>query len=340
MNDSNGSTSGCLSEATFQKLADSISQQANTVVATLNIPEFTGSPKEDVTQFIEDFELSTLTLNDELKHIALQRALKGPARTWAKANLNCQNQERKWEEAIQALTKRFAAPDVTIKNQRKLAEMKFDQEEGTLTSYVEAYVDCYKKTFKAPQDSDIIRSLSTNLPSSIILQLNMVSDTWMTLNNLTELYELTQRLDTKILPYKESKDPTKDSLTVASVTKLMSDLKELSESIKKSRQETMDQAKEAALAAIKTSDPTRNRRSPDPKPGAPSNRSRENRYNPYQRDFRRDRTNNQRDSPAVKDGDNQLFMAYVDSYGKPPGPCQLCKGEHWNRHCPYKDLNA
>ena len=57
-------------------------------MASINLPEFNALPGEDVNEFLRNFEIATLILEDDTKCLALHKAMKGAAYIWFNNYLN------------------------------------------------------------------------------------------------------------------------------------------------------------------------------------------------------------------------------------------------------------
>ena len=100
-------------EATWHKLTSSLNQYAASSLASVILPEFKGAPNEDVHDFLCKFKKATATFNDELKCLALQKALSGAAQVWAKHNLKVEFNVGDWKTAKSALIERFGPPNLS-----------------------------------------------------------------------------------------------------------------------------------------------------------------------------------------------------------------------------------
>lgn len=346
-----------IGETTLLKLAESINQYAATSLSTIQIPEFKGMPDEDIHVFMRKFKLSTLTLNDRLKCLALQKALSGAAHIWAKTSIKSMLNDGNWLGAKKALIGRFSAPDRDLRNKEKLSKLKYDKNKGTLVSYVEEYADCYRKAHNKASDTDIIQNLRLNLPHDIIRHLNLLSDDWVSSKSLPDFLSLIKRLETKILPFKTDEERSRDKSTSTEVLKM---LKELQETLK-SRPDKVEQVETKAIAAFETN-PSNQREFPANQGGKVNDQMNFRDQFNHQTGWRgqQQRFNNGRQRPYLRQNDNPRYSfqapknnnfrqpkpeedkrkaTYESKFGIPPGPCQLCQGYHFNRHCPLYNLN-
>lgn len=356
-----------IADETLNRLSETLDRYAASAISTIPIPEFRGLPGEDVFEFIQRFKLATLTFSEELRCLALNKALIGSAQIWAKESLKSLIKSGHWKPVKKALIERFAAPDQELRHQQKLMKMKFDDVKGSLTSYIEEYAACYRKAFTNAVDTDIIKSLSLNLPSNIVRHLNILSENWVEFQTMALLYSLVKRLESKILPY-ESIQENKDKASIAELSKTLLEMQAtLKASLDKKETPKPDKEPEEAVALMGRLNNYEQRQGPDRyqmplKRPAPyerfDNPSRNRRYVLDRRGPQAHYGNNQvatqQDQPpqyrmlppkSNQASENQsinynaLKSAYEQRYGKPPGPCYICGGEHFNRHCLYRDLN-
>lgn len=351
-----------MSDITLNKLSETLNQYTASTLSSISIPEFKGLPNEDVFDFLQRFKLATLTFSDELRCLALNRALNGSARIWAKANIKESINSGDWKATKKAIVERFAAPNQELRHQEKLIKMRFDPSAGTLISYIEEYADCFRKARLLSSDKDIISSLNFNLPAHIIRHLNVLSDDWTNFDTLSDLYKLIKRLEGKILPYEQKPDAEEEKVNMATLSKL---LKEMQESFQEQCAKKIDQEtkaiKEEAVAAIGRYN-NYDRRQQDSRSQEPSQQhdqgfyqSRGNyrgrNFDPNYRNRNGPRnyanapypmitqTGNSTIAPSYSKSKENLKAAYLAKHGKPPAPCTYCGEEHFHRHCPYRDLN-
>lgn len=342
---SQSETHSTLSDITLQKLTESISQYAATSLNSVSLPEFRGLPNEDVYDFLNKFKLATITFNDELRCLAMIKSLKGAAYTWAKNNLKTGSEYSDWKVMKKLIVERFASPDRASRYREKLTKLSFDPEVSTLMAHVEGYVDCYQKAYPNPSDLDVIRSLKINLPAKIVRNLNVLSHDWSESRTLGDLYKLIKRLDNDILPYEKASDTSGKTLDAATLTKILSDFKDSLKPKEDKIQETSTSEKLAAIQyqhRVASKPEYRNQWNQErqgpyyPRPNYRNRLSRN--YQPYKK--LEDEPVN-RSLPMLqqyRNLPNQLELEYDKIHGKPPSPCYLCDGHHFNRHCPFKDL--
>lgn len=345
-----------IAEQTLQRLTESMLQQAASAISAIAVPEFHGKPNEDVRAFLNRFKVATLALNDELRCLALNKALCGAAHVWAKTNIKNLMLIGDWKQIKRALVARFEAQDRELIYRGKLSKMTFDPEESTLTAYVEAFMDCHRKAHKGGSDKDAIKALKINLPNNIIRNLNLLNDNWSEFSSSDPLFGLIKRVESNIIPYEPKDESNVDKLTTESLTRILKEFKDNLVASKKEKEEEKNENTEA-LAAIRQVDrpdrpEARTRVQPigyrpyrgafqGRKPGPIYN----NRYDQgrrFREDYRPFKPRETRVNPEERmesPSKEKLQEAYYSRYGKPPGPCQICGEGHFNRHCPFQDLN-
>lgn len=322
---------------TLTKLYDSLGQHSAAALINIKVPNFAGSPGEEVNEFLKKFKMATLTLNNELRCLSLDKALIGSARIWAKKNIKEELKTGNWPEAKAKLRKRFLPPDEIHRHLEKLSKMKYDPKETTLSSYVEVYADLYNKAYNSAPDKDVIRGLRLNLPSEILRHLNVLSDSWMDTESLEQFLSLVQRVERDILPY--DKKPSDDTAKFETLTAA---IKELRESLVANKQQVQNLPTESVevVAAVSGTSGQRWNQSNNKRPYHESDgyNQRGNRYSKRFNNNSRPNGNRQNQSMEPKPV-SQLDKEYAEKHGKPPGPCYTCGGNHYNRHCPYTALN-
>lgn len=338
---------------TLQRLSASINQQAAASINSISLPEFSGLPNEDIYDFIERFKLATLTLSDGYRCLALVKALKGAAVIWAKANVKNLIADAKWNEIKLALYKRFGHPDKVLRNKEKLAKLQFVEGTSTLISYVELYSTAYKKAFREHSETDVIQSLRLNLPDRIIKGLNHLNDSWSDLTTLKELFQIIERYETKIMPYEQRNETTGGSLTKEALQVMFKEFRDvIKEDIKNQKDKRNEDAdaKGLALVAHSSHNPPKHNpmrynhqternyfRGNDYKRPRMDKRYQFNRVQPQPHQANRQAIqDNVRNADQDKRDPKGYRSAYYHKFGKPPGPCYYCNGDHFNKHCPLK----
>lgn len=359
-------SSTMISEQTLQKLTDSMNQYAASAVSAMNVPEFSGSLNEDVRGFLRKFKLSTISLTDEMRCLALEKALQGTAYIWAKENIKSLLKAGNWREAKHALKIRFREPNVEFKYHEQLSKLKFDPKVSSLQSYIENYHNCYSRAFNSTQDSSVITALKLNLPNVVQRSFNVLDDSWTEYTSMKELLNLARRAEEKILPF-EQQENTSEKLDVDTLKKLLKDFRDSLVPQKLAEESKIVQEPDKALALIQqhesnTFDP-RNYRANYNSPHEFEYRRRAEQYQPrypartrgnYRSAYNYDARQNDQAGMKQKEVPNSMnniepaskkpklssaYELYISKFGVPPGPCHECGGNHFNRHCPCKYLN-
>lgn len=338
-----------MTDDSILKLGESIDKYAASAISTVPIPQFKGLPNEDIHEFLSQFKLATIMFTDEVRCLAIYKALAGSAHTWAKENIKVLIKDGNWKAIKKLLIERFSGLDQQLRYQKKLLKMNFDSSKSSLLSYIEEFVCVYRKAHTQAKDCDIIKSLSLNLPPQIIKHLNLLSDLWTSLDDLKQIYTLVRRLEEKILPYEDA-EAKRDKANLADV-KMM--LKELQESQKKlleaQNSPKKDSSVEAVAAIGKISPPKQpnERVTPYGQQNSGSYRPNRGRYRGYyngnnfgrqvvpQSQFKPMLPNSDEPSKNKTQKHEELKAAYEAIHGKIPGPCYHCGGDHFNVHCPY-----
>lgn len=349
------------SDSTILKLAESMNQYTASALTAIQVPEFKGLPNEDVHEFLKKFKVATLILNDEMKCLALQKALTGAAHNWAKNTIKILLSSGEWRAVKKALVERFEGPDRQSRYHERLEKLKFDPVEETLLSFVEKFTDCYRRAFKDPNDEAIITGLKLKLPSKVQRALNILNDEWTSLKTMDEVYKLVRRAESRILPF-DDEPQEEDKLTASTMAKLLADFKKslVQQNIVEKPKPTVEGP---VLAAIRLDANARNNASNQvvnnsDQPAATANQIYQPRLRGYGRreplgQYKSNQDRRQAGYPYPAKGPNEkqgfrfndtsksqeLRNAYYQRYGQPPGPCQLCSGDHYNRHCPLVNLN-
>lgn len=357
MSDLRDSPSVSLSEMTLLKLAESISQQTATALINVSVPQFSGALNEDIHEFLRKYKTATISLGENMKVRALQKALTGQAYTWAKNNIKQEMQEGiNWRLIKKALVERFEAPNSELRFHGKLAKMQFDPTTGTLTSYLESYTECFSKVYTQAKDVDIVSALKLNLPNNIQRALNLLNDEWTKFTKMEDLFKLARRVEEKILPF-EKDESSEDKLSANKLVQILDEFKKSMQSTKIDNDKPIE--KKENLAAIQCDGLCQqnqalavayDRNFNGQNRGFNGNRNwreqGENRFKKIYHDRNERRVSTlpypKKDyagqfKEKEETGANKFKQIYVTNHGNPPGPCYYCTGFHFNRHCPLRD---
>lgn len=343
------SSNSFMSDALLNKLAESLTQHAASVLTSTQLPTFSGGPTEDVHDFLKNFELSTITFSPQLKCMALQKSLTESARTWGKLNLKNLISTNDWKAIKKALIERFQGPNPEIRYLNKLAKLTYDPKKVTLTSFVERFAEYYRKAYQQARDIDVIRAIRLKLPNKIILAINTLCDQWTDFQDLSTMYALTRRTEANLLAYEDDGQES-EKLTPALLTKMLAELKE---SLANRADPPKPEPVEATACAvqvrpvIKREHEYPNRSLPRPRDPPiqirrPNSPVAEGNYKAVKLEPGTDRSalsynrQNQHRFHPRPNRTEEARKAYVSRFGNPPGPCQICQGFHFNRHCPLQ----
>lgn len=412
------SSSAEVTELTLSRLTESMNQYSASALASLTVPEFKGSPGEDVREFLSNFKTATIYLNDDLRCLAIQKGLMGSAKIWAKANLKNELDSGNWRGVQDKLIKRFEGSDAEIVNLEKLSKLTFEPNQDTLISYLEKYASRYRKAHPSSTDADIVRALKINLPKNVQRGLNILNTGWTELTTMNDLYDLAKLVEEKILAY-EATDAEDTQIKASELAKALKEVKDLlmNKEQKKPEAAISNEAASANLAAARVYqrpatrpsngqsqdfhsvetqqnfEPThrqigfngpkyyRGQNSNQPHLGRAGQQrmyrpfyQNRNQPMPYQArgysQYRYEQPNNRQEwrptrpmlanreghraietnsghSQALVPSNNRDHRAPVNSvveeyfrkYGQPSRPCKVCQGNHYDRHCPYSNLN-
>lgn len=324
---------------TITKLTDSMNQYSATALINIKLPNFAGLPDQDINQFIREFKAATCTLNDELKCLALDRSLIGAAHIWAKTNIKDDIKAGQWIQAKKKLRERFTPSNEALKHLDRLAKMKYDSAETTLSSYVEVYADVYRKAYQNASDGDVIRGLRLNFSPEILRHLNILSDSWTDMSSFKDFMAIIHRIERNVLPY-EVKPKTEDSANMLAITDAIKELRQTLLEKKTEEKKESTQTEEVIAAISRPNQYQRNgqfnnkRRYYDNNNQRPENDRYKRRYN----------SNQGADNKAGgKDDTNgyqtELDRQYEERHGRVPSPCSTCGAKHFHRHCPHRALN-
>lgn len=295
-------------------------------IGLANLPEYKGVPHEDIEQFLSEFSRATTALSPAQKCVALKKALVGDASIFAKNYLKCFLSRGQWKEAKEALRKRFSLVEPSLLYRTQLNKLTFDQSQSTLLGYVDRYAQLYKKIHPNADANELIQDLSLNLGQNIILKLNHLSADWRAIKVFEDFRSLISRLERDIMSLEtESTNHTTQEL-VSTVNRLVSSalqppLKEFQDLIGRLGQKSHRELDTENLAGIKHGGYP-NRRDDGPKQNFGKRR---------ERDWDSDRD---RDQNSAFKKPKDLRKAYEEKFGQLPGPCYLCGGQHFRRHCP------
>lgn len=338
-------------------------------LASVALPEFSASPGEDVNSFVHKFELATLLFSNELRCLALYKALSGPAYTWAKNSVADLITTGQWDKVKRALISRYLPPNNELRLREALSKMKFNPDKETISTFVEQYSDKYRQVHQNAADKDIIRSISLNLPDNILRCLHLLSANWLELDKIELFNDLIRRIEHNILPLENQEADRNPAIKATDLVKLFIDLKS---SIKTqiddalAVKENSKEEKTAAAAVIVGPNATTR---PHPQQFRKNfGNYRANNEPIYSRNYAAVRNSNgyqipnhnqalqtpsnvsmlprsqNNDSPHKRFRTNPVnpnspLSRYFQKFGHVPSPCMHCGGMHLHKHCPLMNEN-
>jgi len=298
-------------------------------VGLAKLPEFGGAPNEDIEKFLKEFATATTALTSEQKCLALRKALTGDAALFLKKYLKPKLLLGEWKEAKAELRKRFSRIEPSLLYRTQLNKMSFNQVETTLLSYVDKYADLYRKIHTKAEDRELIQDLSLNLGKNIIVKLNQLSSDWKAFDSFENFRRLIQRLERDIMSLENDTLAQTTEELAARVNKMVrsaleSPIKEIQDILANLSQHAKQASETKQVAAVKHA-------------GYPAYRyDRDKRKNrDWEPDQNRPRPRvEQETEPTLTQRASELRKAYAEKYGEVTGPCYICGGQHFRRHCP------
>lgn len=296
-------------------------------IGLANLPEYHGYPHEDIEKFLREFGRATTALTQEQKTIAIKKALVGDANVFLKKYLKQHLLLGEWKQIKQKLRERFSRVEPSLLYRTELNKMTFDPTKHTLLGYVDNYAKLYKKIHTEAKDLELIQDISLNLGKSIVLKLNQLSADWKTINNFETFRNLISRLERDIMTLETDISNYNTQELTTTVNKLVTaallpPIKEFQDLVTRMGQKPKEDTKEENLAAVKHG------RYPETN----DNRQRRDEDSGKRRD--RDWDNGRDRYKGVYKKAKELKRTYEEKFGEVSGPCFLCSGYHFRRHCP------
>lgn len=302
----------------------------NTVV----IPEYSGKIGEDVRNFLALFKKNTLTFTDEMRCMALQKALSGTAKIWAKENIKGLIANNDWKAAKEAIVKRFGGPDHDLRHHEELSKLEFNPKKYGLLGFTEKYANLYRRAHPGAKDNEIIKNLKFKLPKNVQRSMNILDDEWVSYEDIKKFYELVDRTEVKLLQLEEEK--LDEGSIATNMTKMFKDLKEdlLDKLTVVEKQAEKPAEVVAAINNVQAADQ-------DVGKYQKASQKYNVRHEPYNKNQRgpQKRKNNDTQEPRGSSWSEFKIREYDKRFGRPPGPCQICGGHHRNKHCPLNKMD-
>lgn len=323
--------------------SDPLSSLKNSIYLSLslsNLPEFHGLPNEDIDDFLKKFSRATTALPYDQKCLALKKALVGDASIYLKTYLKGELLRGDWKSVKDSLRKRFSQVEPNLMYRTELNKMTFDQKKSTLLGYVDRYANLYRKIHSEAKDDELIQDISLNLGKKIILKLNQLSSDWKSLNNFEIFRSLISRLERDILSL-EGDTMSETTLELANTVNqlvtsaLQTPIKGIQDILGQLSKKAKSEPEIENVAAVKYGGYP-DRSDDRPRQGYGKRKDR-------QWDSDKDHQNMKEDDEQVEWSlvrrGKELRQAYEDKFGPLYGPCFLCGGHHFRRHCPLAPNN-
>lgn len=322
---------------------DPLSSLKNSIYLSLslsNLPEFHGSPHEDIDNFLKQFGRATTALPYDQKCVAIKKALVGDASIYLKTYLKNDLLLGNWKSVKDSLRKRFSQVEPNLMYRTELNKMVFDPVRSTLLGYVDRYANLYRKIHSEAKDDELIQEISLNLGKRIILKLNQLSAEWKSLRNFETFRSLISRLERDILSL-EGDTVTQTTQELASTVNqlvtsaLQTPIKGIQDILGQLSQRARQESETENVAAVKHGG--------YPEMSGDRNRQGHGKRKDRHWDDNRDQQNLREDGEQVEWNlvrkGKELRRAYEDQFGQVYGPCFICGGHHFRRHCPLTPSN-
>lgn len=330
---------------------------------TVNPPEFSASPSQDIVDWLDKYEQVTLNLDDEHKKKLLVCAFTKSARAWFKDDLQPLLEDMAWGEVKKAILQRYK-PDHQDHYVLKLGKLKYvDDDSEDLASFVDQRVHVSKLAYPNLSDKEVIRDTILAMCPNVKKEINMTMGADK-LTTIADLKALARRYDQQI---KINEGKANRSLNILD-RDIFADL--VQKASDKAVEKVIEQvaAKTEVLAAAiykkvqKEQQPQMN--PPDAnnnmyaqgyqhqQRGQYSNPMRfqnQLHYGPQQHQqpmtnqYSQQLNNQQHPNSGIQSAPQPFYQPMPQTsnsyfqqtaqYG-PPKPCRHCKGNHWNRDCP------
>lgn len=149
-------------------------------LANLSVPKYDGS--QDIHEFLSDYELVTLVLDDKQKIMLLGKAfISGKYDSWFKRYLrpamNKTNPVNTWDDLKKIIIKRFSNCESTDRHLKKLERLKFDPKDNKLMDFVEEFIYSFDKVYSlAGKEAICVKTIKAKLPDEVNGQLCLMSE--------------------------------------------------------------------------------------------------------------------------------------------------------------------
>lgn len=310
-----------ISDSLTQVTSQLASATLSSAMLHITPPQFAGTPRENIHEWVEKWEQLTNSFPDDQKTALLNKAFLNPARAWFKGSLK-PKLPLPWRDIKKLILEQFSGESQEDRSFKKLMELTYDQQKyGTLSLYLDDYAYTYKKAYPRADEPETVRAIVRNLTPTVRHKLNQMTDL-KEVSCVETLRKLTRRYDQE----PEATDPkTSHGLDVDQFKELMSNVvKDLVEKQAKQNEEIL------AAFRKQTTQPL-NVREKEPtgsyhKEGTPATMNQENSRAPYRQNYRSN------EHPIPRGNERPIPRANRP----PPSPCYFCEGDHWNADCPNR----
>lgn len=320
----------------------------SSALMTLQPPEFSGGPHDDIYEWLEQFDKVTFALPDDQKLKLLSRSFIKAAKPWFHEEIKPKLDEKSWAEIKIDILDRFSGQKKEDRYYERLLNLKYDpQRHGSTLLFIDEYAHVYKKAHPSAQGSEIVRATVLNLPANIRRKFNLIADIQQ-VATITELKIIARRYDNECETTQEHKSPPLDLDKFKQImTDVVSDLAE------KQSEKTQEILAAFMKAPNRSGPASAGRGRPSYKQyyqgeGYPPHQQQVNYYgNDGRQDWQQHYAapiNNlsghiqyQPGYPAISQdvrSDYTNFYKSDSNNRQPRRPCRHCGGEHWNRDCP------
>lgn len=359
-------------EQSFNDITKSVDQLCHQLsLANIVVPRF--DDNRNVFDFLAEFESVTTIVPDEVKALLLRKAFPlDETKAWFKTTLEPAIKEGKpFVDLKKLIIERFSDLGDRDRHFKKLKEAKFDEKSNRrLLDFVEDLIYSYRKAHGDKFDEEsCVKFIKASLPNQLVPKLNLIqgfksSISVSTLVSAIKEFDSSFRnaeinSDAKI-PTTELMDLLKQLIKKSDATQAVVAALQLKVEDKLDRPTRRDDYPNAGSSQTRLDNRERSpswdrkrqfsprrQRSPDGRQydERNNNRRQERRYSPIpsrDKSPRRSpspvRNFNQRGS-STQTNEDEVFERYCNRHGKPTRPCKICKGMHWDKHCPIH-LNA
>lgn len=327
---------GIFSQSISQISGQLASATLSSAIIHLNPPQFSGKPNENIHEWVEKFELLTLSFPDEQKTNLLDKAFLHPARSWFKASLK-PSLPLPWKTIKTKILSQFSGESQEDRNYEALRKLSYDKDKyGTLSLFIDDYAYTYGKAYPRADPSETVRALIRNLTPSKRHKLNQMSDI-KEISTVDALRTLAKRFDQEPESSEEKKSTGLD----------VNQFKELMSGIVKDIVEQQTKQNNEIMAAFQKFDKQSSEKQPQSFSSSFRTRSPSpNRNTSFRQgsSFERNRrVRFQETDPKEIFRSTQIpnISGPNSSTGKraPPSPCYYCDGNHWNADCTSRPRN-